>query len=68
MTPPYVTNEKVPPRVCAFIVHPNEAKGRWNTKAVSVVSLNEYGDVNDTKAFNTIMMPRAQDLNANEYT
>jgi len=57
--PPYVTAEKMAPWVCVFIVHPNECKGRRNTKAVSAVSLSENGDVIDTWTFNTIMMPWA---------
>lgn len=58
MIPTY-TVDKLPPRVCAFIVHPNECKGWRNTKAVSAVALNENGELLDTKTFNTIMMPWA---------
>lgn len=56
---PQYTVEKQSPRVCAFIVHPNECKGRWGAKAVSAVALNENGELLDTRTFNTIMMPRA---------
>lgn len=56
MIPPY-TVDKLPPRVCAFIVHPNECKGRRNTKAVSAVAINENGELLDSRTFNTIMMP-----------
>jgi len=56
MIPSY-TVDKLPPRVCAFIVHPNECKGKRNTKAVSAVALNENGELLDTWTFNTIMMP-----------
>lgn len=66
MIPPY-TVDKLPPWVCAFIVHPNECKGRWNTKAVSAVAINENGELLDSKTFNTIMMPWAAELNAAEY-
>lgn len=66
MIPPY-TVDKLPPRVCAFIVHPNECKGRWNTKAVTAVAINENGELLDSRTYNTIMMPWAAELNAVEY-